>query len=138
VQSDTVAGALGDRLLLRQALINLVDNAIKFSPVGGRIAIRISEAAGHVRVDVIDSGSGIEADARAHIFDRFYRAASNPDTKGTGLGLSIAKGAVEANGGRLTLESSGPSGSTFRMTLPRAVSGRQSAIGSKSASGSRP
>jgi heavy metal sensor kinase len=111
--------ALGDRLVVRQALINLVDNAIKFSGGGGRVRIRVAEEDGQALIDVTDSGPGIAADAREKIFDRFFRGTTS--ATGTGLGLSIARGAVEANGGRLTLEASGPSGSTFRITLPRAV-----------------
>ena len=113
--------AKGDRLAIRQALINLVDNAIKFSPPGGRIRIRVAETPREVVLDVIDSGPGIDGDARSRIFDRFYRAATvSGATSGSGLGLSIAKGAVEANAGRLTLESSAAGGSTFRITLPSA------------------
>jgi signal transduction histidine kinase len=113
--------AYADRVVVRQAVINLVDNAIKFSPEGGRIRIRVADTPDEARLDVIDSGSGIDAAARDRIFDRFYRAASVPDgAAGAGLGLSIAKGAVEANNGRLTLAASGPGGSTFRIALPRA------------------
>lgn len=110
--------AYADRFVVRQALINLVDNAIKFSPVGGQIRIRVAEISNDVIVDVIDSGRGIEPSARGRIFDRFYRAADS-ETAGAGLGLSIAKGAVEATGGRLTLVASGAEGSTFRIALPR-------------------
>jgi signal transduction histidine kinase len=71
-------------------------------------------------IEVIDSGHGVNADARPHIFDRFYRAGGLADAEpGTGLGLSIAKWAVEANGGHLTLEHSDEHGSTFRVALPR-------------------
>ena len=110
--------AYADRFAVRQALINLVDNAIKFTPAGGEIRLRVAEAGAEVLVDVVDNGRGIDPSVRARIFDRFYRAAET-DTPGAGLGLSIAKGAVEANAGRLTLMASGPGGSTFRMTLPR-------------------
>ena len=116
--------AYADRFVVRQALINLVDNAIKFSPSGGRIRIRVEEASGEAIVDVIDSGAGIEPSAREHIFDRFYRGTDS-GTQGAGLGLSIAKGAVEATGGRLTLAMSGAGGSTFRIALPRAVRPRR-------------
>ena len=75
-------------------------------------------------LDVIDTGPGIDAEARPRIFDRFYRAATAAGgAPGSGLGLSIAKGAVEANGGRLTLERTGADGSTFRITLPRRDAG---------------
>jgi signal transduction histidine kinase len=113
--------AHADRLGIRQAVINLVDNAIKFSRQGGRIGIRVGETADAVTLDVIDSGAGIDAAARDRIFDRFFRAPQGAGETGAGLGLSIAKGAVEANGGRLTLVSSGEHGSTFRITLPRST-----------------
>jgi heavy metal sensor kinase len=111
---------LGDRLMLRQALINLVDNAIKFAPADTAIVIRIVESASQAVIDVVDRGPGIPAGAREHIFDRFFRASSAPaDVAGTGLGLSIAKSAVEASGGMLTLEHTDQRGTTFRITLPR-------------------
>jgi heavy metal sensor kinase len=111
--------ASADRFAIRQALINLVDNAIKFSPPGAEIRIRVVETRDEARIEVIDTGGGIDPAARDRIFDRFYRAA-DAETPGAGLGLSIAKGAVEANGGHLTLAASGPSGSTFQIALPRA------------------
>ena len=112
--------ALGDRLMVRQALINLVDNAIKFAPPATTIIIRVRDTAEHAIVDVIDRGPGVPAAARDRIFDRFFRANTSPaDVAGTGLGLSIAKSAVETVGGTLTLEQSDQSGSTFRITLPR-------------------
>jgi heavy metal sensor kinase len=114
--------ALGDRLVIRQALINLVDNAIKFSGVGGHVHIRVRDEGNSAIAEVSDSGPGVPTDARERIFDRFYRATTN--ATGTGLGLSIARGAVEANGGRLTLHATGPTGSTFRISLPRAHGGR--------------
>jgi heavy metal sensor kinase len=111
---------LGDRLMVRQALMNLVDNAIKFSPPGTASVIRVAESPACVTVDVIDRGPGIPSSAREHIFDRFFRGSSVPaDVAGTGLGLSIAKSAVETSGGTLTLEQSDEHGSTFRITLPR-------------------
>jgi heavy metal sensor kinase len=112
--------ALGDRLMVRQALINLVDNAIKFAPAASAIIVRVRDTADHAIVDVIDRGPGVPAAARDRIFDRFFRANSSPaDAAGTGLGLSIAKSAVETVSGTLTLEQSDQGGSTFRITLPR-------------------
>jgi heavy metal sensor kinase len=129
-QSLTVQAAgptlcLGDRMVLRQALLNLVDNAIKYSPVRGRIAVRVSTAAeGMAVLDVSDTGPGIPPDLRPRVFDRFYRAdrsRSRENGGGTGLGLSIARWAVEVNGGQLTLENSEGAGATFRITLPNVV-----------------
>ena len=117
-----VAGAprgLGDRLVLRQSLINLVDNAIKYTPVGGTIHVRVADAPSGPTIDVRDTGPGIAPDVRTRIFDRYDRGGNlRPDgIGGSGLGLAIAKWAVEVNGGLLSLESSTGAGSTFRMTL---------------------
>jgi heavy metal sensor kinase len=126
IEGLATSEALADRLVLRQALINLADNAIKFSPEGGSVRIRISETPTMVVFDVIDSGPGIAPEARSRIFDRFYRVSGVAET-GTGLGLSLAKGAVEASGGRLTLEATGAEGSTFRIVMPRVVQRRRRA-----------
>ena len=129
IEGATAAQACADRLLVRRALINLVDNAIKFSPLGGRIRICVGGAADEATIDVIDSGGGITAAGRERIFDRFYRDGNiDGSTVGVGLGLSIAKGAVEINGGRLTLAATGADGSTFRISLPRAARPMRQAV----------
>lgn len=117
--------ALADRVGLRQALINLMDNAIKFTPPGGQIRLQVGEAGGLAVVDVIDAGPGIPTAARPRIFDRFYRGEGIEEA-GTGLGLSIARGAVEASGGHLSLENSGPQGTTFRISLRPATLNKNS------------
>jgi heavy metal sensor kinase len=109
----------GDRMMLRQALINLVDNAIKYTPAGGRVRLTTLESADAVTIDISDSGPGIATEPRARIFDRFVRGRSRSDVGGAGLGLSLAKWAVEAHGGILGLERTAASGSTFRITLPK-------------------
>jgi signal transduction histidine kinase len=115
---------LGDRQVLRQALIDLVDNAIKYTPVGGEIRVRVSELRAAVTIDVIDNGPGIAPELRTRIFERYDRGGGTrfDAIGGAGLGLSISRWAVEANGGQLTLEPSGGpgAGATFRITLPRA------------------
>jgi heavy metal sensor kinase len=113
---------IGDRVVLRQALINLVDNAIKYTPEGGQIRIRISESPDGPAVDVIDTGPGVAADAATRIFNRFDRGseARGDGRAGSGLGLAIAKWAVEVSGGHLTLEPAKGGGSTFRIALPGA------------------
>jgi len=116
--------ARADRVVLRQALINLVDNAIKFTPAGRPVRIRVSGTASFAVIDVLDSGPGVPTEARERIFDRFYRS-DGTEVVGTGLGLSLAKGAVEAIGGRLTLESSSPEGSVFRIVVPKAPAGEK-------------
>ena len=109
----------GDRLVLRQSLINLVDNAIKYTPAGGRIEIRVAETPSGASIAVSDNGPGIAADVRTRIFDRYERGGSwSGDTGGSGLGLAIAKWAVEVNGGHLSLENTETGGSRFRITLP--------------------
>ena len=115
-QASPVVSA--DRLVLRQALISLVDNAIKFTPTSGQVRIRIAQTTHDAVVEVIDTGPGISGEARERIFDRFYRA-NDANGSGTGLGLSLAKGAVEALGGHLTLAATGAGGTAFRISIPR-------------------
>ncbi len=113
----------GDRLILRQALVNLIDNAVKYSPAGGKVSIRVGVNGGNEAVvEVQDSGPGIEPAHRLRVFDRFYRVdkARSREAGGTGLGLSIAKWAAEANGGRIELESVPGNGCIFRVRLPLA------------------
>jgi len=115
-QASPVVSA--DRQVLRQALISLVDNAIKFTPPSGQVRIRITQTLQDAVVEVIDTGPGISGEARERIFDRFYRA-NDANGSGTGLGLSLAKGAVEALGGHLTLADTGAGGTAFRISIPR-------------------
>jgi heavy metal sensor kinase len=110
-----------DEDAFRRALVNILDNAIKYTPQGGALAVRMMERATGIVIEVSDSGPGIAAEHQAKIFDRFYRVDKDRsrDAGGTGLGLAIAKWAVEANGGRLELENRAPHGSTFRIVLPK-------------------
>src|SRR5215813_3682917 len=112
-----------DRLVVRQALINLVDNAIKYSPEGGRVRIVVRNGGPGPTIEVVDSGPGVPPEHRDRVFDRFYRIdkARSRDLGGAGLGLSIARWAVEAHGGRIDLESAEGRGATFRITLTRAA-----------------
>jgi heavy metal sensor kinase len=111
----------GDRSLLRQAFINVLHNAVKYSPVGGEVSISISAADSMALVKIADSGPGIAPEHRLKIFDRFYRidTGRTRDAGGTGLGLSIAKWAVEAQNGRIWVEGA-DSGATFVIELPKA------------------
>ncbi len=112
----------GDRLLLRQALINVLQNAIRYSPEGGKISVCVrNTASGYTTLTVSDSGPGIPMEHRAKIFDRFYRVdgARTRDTGGAGLGLSIASWAVQAQGGQIRIEDSSD-GATFSIELPNA------------------
>jgi heavy metal sensor kinase len=114
------ARCAADRVVLRQAVINLVDNAIKYAPAGSRIRIATRETPGAAVLEVRDAGPGIDAERRARIFDRYYRGSVAGDRGGLGLGLSISKWAVEVNKGQLSWERSPEGGSTFRITLPHA------------------
>jgi heavy metal sensor kinase len=113
---------LADRETLRRAVVNLVDNAIKYSPEEASVIVRIAQVAGQVRLEVRDSGPGIDRAHLPHVFDRFYRVDEGRSRAagGTGLGLSIARWAVEANGGSIEVESDRSCGSTFRIVLPSA------------------
>jgi PAS domain S-box-containing protein len=110
----------GDRARLAQLLDNLVSNAIKFTPEGGRVDVRASAARGNAILEVRDTGMGIPADEQAHIFERFFRTsrATEQAIQGTGLGLAISKAIVHAHAGRITLASSEGEGATFRVAIP--------------------
>jgi PAS domain S-box-containing protein len=119
---------LGDRNRLRQSITNLLANAIKFTPSGGRIEVRCHREGTDVVVVVRDSGEGIAADFLPRIFDRFSQgdAGSRPASGGLGLGLSIVRQIVELHGGSIRAESEGPGrGATFTMRVPLAVDGGQ-------------
>jgi len=112
----------GDEALLRRLLLNLLDNAIKYTPAGGRVSVGAAHVDASYVVDVEDTGPGIPDDMRVRLFDRFFRGgrareAGDPVT-GAGLGLSIARWIAEAHGGTLTLARSDATGSMFRLTLP--------------------
>jgi len=115
-----MARVIADRNRLRQALINLVDNAIKYTPSGGRIEILTLLSEGAAIFEVADSGPGIAEEHHAKIFDRFYRAdpSRTRDSGGLGLGLAIARWAVESQGARIELHSRAGHGSTFRVVMP--------------------
>ena len=116
----------GDEGLLRQMLLNLLDNAIKHTPPSGAVNVQLAQRENEVELAVADTGAGITLEAQPHIFERFYRAdaarsrsASTPTNgSGAGLGLSIARWVAEAHHGQLELRHSGPEGSVFVATLP--------------------
>jgi heavy metal sensor kinase len=112
-------GVLADRVILRQALLNLLDNAIKHSPEGGHVRVVVRDRESSPVIEVIDNGPGIAAEHRDAIFQRFYRIdrARSRDAGGAGLGLCIARWAVELHGGSIELESEEGKGSTFRIVL---------------------
>jgi signal transduction histidine kinase/ActR/RegA family two-component response regulator len=114
----------GDATRLSQIFQNLLDNAIKYTPQGGRILLRAERIEGHVRVSVSDSGIGIPAERQERIFDLFTRVHPEDGikTNGLGIGLSLARRLIELHGGRIDVASEGPDrGSVFTVYLPAAV-----------------
>ncbi|MFI5227546.1 MAG: ATP-binding protein [Gemmatimonadales bacterium] len=111
-----IVAADGARIV--QVLGNLVRNAIKFTPEGGRVTIGADAQRGGVVFSVSDTGPGIAPERQARIFDRYWQSSNGARARGSGLGLSIAKGIVEAHGGRLGVESVAGRGSVFAFNLP--------------------
>jgi heavy metal sensor kinase len=111
-----------DAVIFRQALQNLVDNAIKYSPLNATIRVRVREVDGHVDVAVTDEGPGISPENRTHLMERFFRPdrGRGRNSGGFGLGLSITKAYMHVLGGTLAYEPATPTGSTFRLRLPKA------------------
>jgi signal transduction histidine kinase len=110
----------GDHARIAQLLDNLVSNAIKFTPEGGRVDVRIRTVKNRAVLEVRDSGMGIPAGEQEFLFQRFFRTSSATEQaiQGTGLGLAISKAIVEAHSGRITVASEEGAGTTFRVTLP--------------------
>jgi two-component system phosphate regulon sensor histidine kinase PhoR len=110
-----------DGARIEQVLLNLLQNALAFTPRGGAITLSASVHADHVAVQVRDTGVGIAAEDLPHIFERFYKADRARSGGGTGLGLSIAKHLVERHGGRIWAESAPWHGTSVTFTLPLVV-----------------
>jgi heavy metal sensor kinase len=112
----------GDRARLKQVVVNLLDNAIKYTSGGGKIHLRVARQNGHALLDVEDNGIGIPVEALPHVFERFFRVdkARSRDQGGAGLGLSIVKSICTAHGAEVQVESAPGKGSRFRVTLPLA------------------
>jgi two-component system phosphate regulon sensor histidine kinase PhoR len=110
--------ATGDADMLERVVINLVHNAVKFTPRGGSVRVSAAGADGSVRVSVHDTGVGILPEDLPRIFERFYKADRSRGGGGTGLGLAVARHAVEAHGGNISAESTPGEGSTFTFTIP--------------------
>jgi signal transduction histidine kinase len=107
-----------DHARLRQALANLVDNAVKYTPPGGTVTIDAHAAPNAVFIEVTDTGPGIPPEERARVWERLYRGQAGRAERGLGLGLSLVKAVVEAHGGRAEIVSADGAGSTFRLVLP--------------------
>ena len=118
------AQVLGDRLQIEQAMVNLLDNAVKFNRPKGEVLVEVTRAAdGRVRITITDTGIGIPHDDLPRIFERFYRVdkARSREVGGTGLGLSIVKHIIERMNGSVSVESQLGKGSTFTLSLPAAA-----------------
>ena len=120
LELDGTPSVRGQSSRLAQLLDNLVSNAVKFTPPGGFVRVRISELDDRALVEVTDSGIGIPEAERGRLFERFYRtsAVTEQQIEGTGLGLYITKAIVEAHHGRISVESEEGTGTTFRVELP--------------------
>ena len=119
-QLTPLAKLEGDPARLSQVLDNLVSNALKFTPAGGRVEVRLAEQAGAAVLEVVDTGIGIPADEQQRLFERFFRSSRATETAipGSGLGLTITKAIVERHGGRIEIESVENEGTTVRVVLP--------------------
>jgi two-component system phosphate regulon sensor histidine kinase PhoR len=117
---DDLPPVLADAARVEQVVVNLLHNAIKFTPEGGCVTVSAEVQGKAVRFSVADSGIGIEPADLPRIFERFYKADRARSDRGTGLGLAIARHMVEAHGGRIWAESKPVQGSTFFFTIPLA------------------
>jgi heavy metal sensor kinase len=131
VETDGNLSLAADATLLRHALLNLVHNAIRYTPTGGRIAIRCSRRDQDAVIEVTDTGEGIAPEHQAKVFERFYRVDKTRSRAegGAGLGLAIARAAIERHGGRIELESTPGHGSLFRVVLPMVLDWGQGECG---------
>jgi signal transduction histidine kinase len=110
----------GNRVRLKQVVVNLLDNAIKYTPARGSIHLRVLGVNGHAVLEVEDNGIGIPPDALPHIFERFYRVdeSRSAESESAGLGLSIVKSICTAHGAEVEVQSTVGGGSCFRVRLP--------------------
>jgi PAS domain S-box-containing protein len=118
--SDSSPVIMGDVTLLRQAVVNLVDNAIKYTPTGGTISVGLRSSESEAAVSVTDTGIGIAPEDQVRLFEKFFRIRRQETSgvQGTGLGLAIVKSIIERHGGRVRVESALNKGSTFTITVP--------------------
>lgn len=114
---------LADATQINRVFINLIGNAMKFTPANGKISVTAGKLDGNIQIDIADTGCGIPEEAQEAIFEEFYRIDNdiNQQVKGTGLGLALVKHIVEAHGGNIWVKSAVGKGSTFSFTLPKAI-----------------
>jgi len=109
---------LADRTRLRQAVANLVDNAVKYTPAGGRVTVHVSRTGTDATLTVSDTGPGIAPAEQPRVWERLYRGDASRSERGLGLGLSLVRAIVEAHGGRVTLAPAVGGGAEFGLSLP--------------------
>ena len=114
------APVLADPRWMHQVITNLLTNALKFTPPGGRITIATTRSGSEAILRVPDTGAGIPADELPHVFDRFWRGRDAAHTSGSGIGLAVAAGLARAHGGQLTAASHPGQGTQMTLTLPAA------------------
>jgi two-component system, OmpR family, sensor histidine kinase CiaH len=122
VEAPEETRVLGDAGRLRQVLLILLDNALKYTPDGGGITVRVARAGGQARLEVRDTGPGIAPADLPHLFERFYRADKARSSAGTGLGLAIGRWIAEAHGGHIMATNAPEGGALFTVTFPLASS----------------
>lgn len=123
------AWVYGDREWLYQAVLNVVNNAIKYTPERGRVAVRLLVGPEQYGIAVSDTGPGIPKEEQERVFEPFYRASTRGEVEGTGLGLALVKRVLEAHGGGVRLRSRLAQGSTFLLLLPRPRPGQRAPVG---------
>jgi signal transduction histidine kinase len=109
---------VADPVRLRQVVANLIDNAIKYTPAGGRVSVRGHGGGAEITLEVVDTGVGIDAVDLPRVWERLYRADASRSERGLGLGLSLVKAIVEAHGGRVSVSSTPGKGATFQVRFP--------------------
>jgi len=119
-----------DAQLIGRVLANLVSNALRHTPAGGRVQVQATRKKDRVRVEIQDSGEGIDPQDLPHVFERFYRGEKSRSraTGGTGLGLAIARGIVESHGGQIGVQSEPGQGACFFFVLPAEPAGSRQPI----------
>ena len=124
VDASIQVAVRADRLVLREAVTNVLDNAIKYGPDSSTVTMRVDRVGDEGLLAIADEGPGVPAEHRDRIFNRFFRIdeARSRERGGAGLGLAIAKWAVEIHGGRITVHEARDGGSEFRISLPLAES----------------
>ena len=121
--SDDLSSLVGDGDRLAQVFTNLIDNALKFTPANGQVAVSAKQAEAELEISITDTGTGVEKEALPHLFDRFYQvdpSRAGGEKHGAGLGLAIVKEIVEAHGGKIGVRSQVGHGTMFTIHLPLA------------------